>query len=85
MRLNQPQPEDPTQEELEAERYLKTKEFLEHDKKKFNKLNFDEGKDCPICFEEFTDSCDIIELNCSDQHIFHVDCAKQMLCHSKTV
>ena len=46
------------------------------------KRTANEEKDlCPICLIEFeeTDGIPIAELNCSEKHIFHVDCISEWI------
>lgn len=41
------------------------------------KINFTElqaGNECPICFEEFKNSDDIVCLPCNRNHVFHESC-----------
>jgi hypothetical protein len=42
-----------------------------------------ELEECPICFEEFGDDEEVIELNCAKGHIFHIQCIKSWLYSQK--
>ena len=44
--------------------------------------NYETEKDkevdsCVICLEEFNDQSQVAELNCSNKHIFHVNCLQE--------
>lgn len=38
-----------------------------------------EARDCPICFEQFNDKSEVVQLNCNDNHIFHYECMEKYL------
>lgn len=54
-------------------------QFVNKEKKFYDKIQFNEVTDCPVCMEEFTDHCDIIQLSCSENHIYHSDCLKSWM------
>ena len=39
---------------------------------------YDESRDCPICLAEFRENEPIIELPCSQKHIYHLGCFEQL-------
>ena len=47
----------------------------------YSRFMLDEGKDCPICLEVFTDEDQVVQLKCNAQHIFHYKCMQQYLCY----
>ena len=46
--------------------------FLAGQKKQFSEVA--EKNSCSICLADFVAQDDIVQLRCSDRHIFHVDC-----------
>lgn len=38
-----------------------------------------DSKDCPICLQEFTPDCQVVQLKCNSRHIYHVECMKLYL------
>ena len=38
-----------------------------------------EARDCPICFEQFDDDSDVVQLQCNSNHIFHYHCMNRYL------
>jgi hypothetical protein len=46
--------------------------FLASKKKEFGQVR--DGETCSICIAAFVENDDVVELSCSDAHIFHVDC-----------
>lgn len=45
----------------------------------YSKFMLREARDCPICFEQFTDKCEVVQLKCNDLHIFHYKCMERYL------
>ena len=49
---------------------------------KYENIYFDNKPiECPICIQDFTDNCHIIQLECSQYHIFHHRSAHRRICH----
>lgn len=38
-----------------------------------------EARDCPICFEQFANNSEVVQLKCNDNHIFHYECMEKYL------
>ena len=59
---------------------LKLKNYLSSKARRYNPKKYVgdvETKECCICFEEFGDGVtekQLVELNCSNSHIFHLEC-----------
>ena len=45
----------------------------------YSKFMLSEARDCPICFEQFKDDCEVVQLKCNDLHIFHSSCLEKYL------
>ena len=50
--------------------------YLDSIKKYGNQLALDHENECPICFEEFKEDQELVELDCDAQvpHMFHYEC-----------
>ena len=50
--------------------------FLDRQRRIFGKVSekAKETNSCAICIEDFTDDSEIAELNCAENHIFHIEC-----------
>ena len=45
----------------------------------YSKFMLSEARDCPICFENFNENCEVVQLKCNDLHIFHHKCMEKYL------
>ena len=41
-----------------------------------SQLKIEDGTFCAICFEEYKKDEDLVQLECSKYHIYHLDCIK---------
>ena len=42
-------------------------------------LDIEDGKECIICYNEFVKDDDLVQLECSQFHVYHLECIKQWL------
>ena len=74
MRLAGVREEEFESEEEHERRKLEEKMFLQRKKKPMQSILFDDTRDCPICLDQFKETDEVIQLNCSRAHIYHAEC-----------
>ena len=69
-----------SEESLRDKRSTAVAEFLESNKRKPTTKDVSEAETCAICLGEFEeDSSDmlVVQLTCSEKHVFHYNCLKE--------
>lgn len=45
----------------------------------YSQLMLSEAKDCPLCFEQFKQDSNVVQLKCNKHHLFHHKCMEEYL------